>query len=319
MIEELQQIDTSAIEELRKIKQDEEVLHDWLSKMEAKKGKVADAVFARVLRDYEGRNAALEEKARPLKDRARGEYAKLRTCIERFAKALEAATLDKEELEFRHEIGEFQGQEFEERLKASELRLTQCQAERTEADELKQRFIGVFHSEEDLALPPAAPAVRKPGAPPAAAGSVAVPSPLSAPPTAEPTGRIGEEAPPPVAPPATPKGAPPAPSPPPSGDATIMIEKPHLSAQMDDGSAVDYPLDLQVMSIGRAPDNRVRIQKDAVSRKHAEVVLGSKGYLIRDLKSENGTFVNGKRVTERLLVDGDAIQIGSQKFIFHEG
>lgn len=318
MIEELQQIDTSAIEELRKIKQDQEVLRDWLGKMEAKKGNVADAVFARVCKDYEGRNAALEEKARPLKDRARGEYAKLRACTDRFEKALELAKLDKEELEFRHEIGEFQGQDFEERLKAGEQRLTQCQAERAEADQLKQRFIEAFHSEEDLALPPP-PVAPKLAASPAGPSSVPASRAVSAPPKAESTGKIVEEEPSSAAPSAAPKGPRAAPPPPPSGDATIVIAKPHLLAQMDDGSSVEYPLDLQVMSIGRAPDSRIRIQKDAVSRKHAEIVLGSKGYSVRDLKSENGTYVNGKRVTERLLANGDAIQIGSQKFVFREG
>ena len=314
MIEELQQIDTSAIEELRKIKQDQEVLRDWLGKMEAKKGNVADAVFARVRKDYEGRNAALEEKARPLKDRARGEYAKLRASIDRFEKALELAKLDKEELEFRHEIGEFQGKEFEERLKAGEQRLTQCQAERAEADQLKQRFIEAFHSEEGLALPPP-PVVPKPAVAAVGAASRPASGAVSAPPEGEPTGQFGEGVPSPAAP-KGPHAAPPAPA---RGDATIVIAKPRLVAQMDDGSAVEYPLDLQVMSIGRAPDNRIRVQKDAVSRKHAEIALGPKGYSVRDLKSENGTYVNGKRVTERLLADGDAIQIGSQKFVFREG
>ncbi len=298
MIEELQQIDTSAIEELRKIKQDQEVLKQWLAKMEAKKAQVSEAVFARVNSDYQARNGALEEKARPLKDRARAEYAKLRACIERFDKALEVAKLDKEELEFRHEIGEFQGKEFDERLKESEQRLAQRQSDLAEADQIKQSFIQAFHSEEELALPVPPPAPPKPAAAPA-----------------RPSGSetLASEAAPPA------RAAQPAPSPAPQGEATIMIRKPHLLAKLDDGSTVEYPLDLQVTTIGRAPDNRIRVQKEAVSRKHAEVALGPKGYSVVDLKSENGTYVNGKRVTERLLAEGDTIQIGSQKFVFHEG
>ncbi len=312
MIEELQQIDTSAIEELRKIKQDEEVLKDWLAKMEAKKGKVSDAVFARVRKDYEGRNAALDEKARPLKERARSEYAKLRSRVEQFEKALEVAKLDKEELEFRHEIGEFEGSDFEAHLKECEQRLTQRQAELTEANQLKGRFIEAFRSEEELALPPPAPAP----APAPAAAPPPGPAPAARPggPTA--LGQLGatQSAPPPPPVPKAPRTPPP-----PRGDATIVIRKPMLLAQLDDGSAVEYPLELQVTSIGRAPDNKIRLQKDAVSRKHAQVVLSPKGYSIVDLKSENGTFVNGKRVTEHLLADGDAVQIGTQKLIYREG
>ena len=303
MIEELQHIDTSAIEELRKIKQDQEVLKDWLGKMEAKKAQVSEAVFARVSGDYQARNGALEEKARPLKDRARGEYAKLRACIERFAKALEVAKLDKEELEFRHEIGEFQGKEFDERLKEGEQRLTQRQSDLAEAEQLKQSFIQAFHSEEELTLPAPPPAPSKPAAAPprpAGASTIAPESPATIAPQ-----------PVPAAPAAAPAGTP--------GEATIMIRKPHLVAKLEDGSTVEYPLELQVTTIGRAPDNRIRVQKEAVSRKHAEVVLGPKGYSIVDLKSENGTYVNGKRVGERLLAEGDMVQIGSQKFVFHEG
>ncbi|HVN77220.1 MAG TPA: FHA domain-containing protein [Thermoanaerobaculaceae bacterium] len=301
MIEELQQVDTSAIEELRKIKQDQEVLKDWLGKMEAKKSQVSDAVFARVSKDYQARNSALEDKARPLKDRARSEYAKLKASIERFEKALEVAKLDKEELEFRHEIGEFQGKEFDERLKEAEQRVSERQSDLAEADQLKQSFIQAFPSEQDLALPPP-PAKPAPPAAAAAKPSLGPAATESFP--AEPPGPKATHAAVPAAP---------------QGEATIMIRKPHLLALLENGSTVEHPLELQVTTIGRAPDNRIRVQKEAVSRKHAEVVLGPKGYSIVDLKSENGTYVNGKRVGERLLAEGDTVQIGSQKFIFHEG
>ncbi len=317
MMEELEKIDTSAIEELRKIKQDQEVLKDWLAKLEAKKGEVSEAVYSRVQQDYQGRNAALEEKARPLKDSARSEYAKLRALMERLEKALEVAKLAKEEIEFRHEIGEFVGGDFDERLKQCEQQLAQRDAELAEASQLKARFIEAFHSEDELALPPPPP--PKPAAPARSVAAAAVPAPRAAAPSPAPGGTVrmpAEEHPPgAAAAPAKPAAAPP----PPRGDATIMIRGPRLVAQADDGGTVDYPLEVQTTTIGRSPDNKIRVQKDAVSRKHAQVVLGPKGYAIVDLRSENGTFVNGKRVTEKALADGDTIEIGTMKFVFREG
>ncbi|MGE5235542.1 MAG: hypothetical protein ACM3O7_04225, partial [Acidobacteriota bacterium] len=71
MLEELQHIDTSAIDELKAIKQEQEVLQQRLAKMDDKKGAVSQAVYDRVKSDYQTRHRKLEERARPLKDNAR--------------------------------------------------------------------------------------------------------------------------------------------------------------------------------------------------------------------------------------------------------
>jgi hypothetical protein len=66
--------------------------------------------------------------------------------------------------------------------------------------------------------------------------------------------------------------------------------------------------------IGRAIDNHLVLEDSAVSRKHANLVKTPKGYVIKDLNSSNGTFVNAISVKEALVKSGDVIQIG--KFIF---
>jgi len=64
--------------------------------------------------------------------------------------------------------------------------------------------------------------------------------------------------------------------------------------------------------VGRAPGNGLPIDDHGVSRQHARFEQGADGgVLLVDLKSTNGTFCNGERVTERLLKDGDRIRIGS--------
>jgi hypothetical protein len=70
-------------------------------------------------------------------------------------------------------------------------------------------------------------------------------------------------------------------------------------------------------TIGRTRQNLIQLDVPSVSRKHAQIVLSEGGYVLRDLGSENGSFVNGERVTEHLLAEGDHLQFGILRFSFH--
>jgi len=65
--------------------------------------------------------------------------------------------------------------------------------------------------------------------------------------------------------------------------------------------------------IGRDPANEVVIDNVGVSRHHATLILLDDRFVLKDEQSANGVFVNGQKVEERELVDGDVVQIG--KFI----
>lgn len=67
--------------------------------------------------------------------------------------------------------------------------------------------------------------------------------------------------------------------------------------------------------LGRGQDVDIHIDDSSVSRVHAEIVL-SNPPLIRDLNSTNGTFVDGKQITEAVLHDGAAVVLGTVNFIF---
>jgi serine phosphatase RsbU (regulator of sigma subunit) len=61
------------------------------------------------------------------------------------------------------------------------------------------------------------------------------------------------------------------------------------------------------------------LEDAGVSRRHAQIVLDDGGYFIEDLRSQNGTYVNGAPVARRRrLADGDECQIGGVVFTFHE-
>src|SRR5215813_5390125 len=64
-------------------------------------------------------------------------------------------------------------------------------------------------------------------------------------------------------------------------------------------------------TIGRGAENSLCIPSSVVSRSHAELIRVGANYLLRDLGSTNGSFVNGARVTEQMLNDGDTLRFGS--------
>lgn len=68
--------------------------------------------------------------------------------------------------------------------------------------------------------------------------------------------------------------------------------------------------------VGRDADCDVLLSSLSASRKHACVEQTASGWMLKDLSSVNGTFVNGKRVTETLLSNGDALRFGEVKAVF---
>jgi hypothetical protein len=68
--------------------------------------------------------------------------------------------------------------------------------------------------------------------------------------------------------------------------------------------------------IGRAPECNIQLHDANVSRRHAEIHPRGTGYALVDLNSTNGVRVNGLRVAEAVLSDGDEILIGNTRMIF---
>ena len=68
--------------------------------------------------------------------------------------------------------------------------------------------------------------------------------------------------------------------------------------------------------IGRSPECDVFLDDVTVSRRHAEIVREGGAYVIRDLGSLNGTFVNRHRIENATLADDDEVQIGKYRMTF---
>jgi len=288
MLDELSKIDTSSIDDLQRIKGEEDALQERLNKMETMKGKVSDIVFQRVRQDYEAQFAVLEEEARPLKGRARGEYTKLIQHHSQLEAAVEAARLDKEEVDFRRQLGEFTDKEYEDRLGSMAKDLKGRERHLADCEKLRTHFLEAFHSEEELLQEEAgAPPTPGPGStssdePSTAAEAVreSIPDPAT----------IG-----------------------PANGATMIIPPATLIVQAGDRSGAEVHLGLQPMTIGRASDSGLRLDVKGVSSHHAEISFGEGGYQIRDENSRKGLYVNGVQITSRVLTNGDLIELGSSE------
>jgi Protein of unknown function (DUF3662)/FHA domain len=75
-------------------------------------------------------------------------------------------------------------------------------------------------------------------------------------------------------------------------------------------------IDQRVVVIGRSSDCDLRIDDANVSRRHAEVRRIGDGYSLVDLGSTNGTEVNGQRIQETALMNGDVIAVGTTRITF---
>jgi len=83
-----------------------------------------------------------------------------------------------------------------------------------------------------------------------------------------------------------------------------------LILQRGEDSSQRWPLDQELVNIGRGPNCEIVLSDRVVSREHAYILHQEGGYYLFDLESKNGTFVNGEAVEgSRALHDGDEIQI----------
>ncbi len=68
--------------------------------------------------------------------------------------------------------------------------------------------------------------------------------------------------------------------------------------------------------VGRSPQAKVSVADDGVSRRHFVILREGEGYVIRDLSSRNGTWVDGRRVSAERLHHNDCILAGHTLFLF---
>ena len=386
-------IDISILEALIELRKQQAQVDQFCQRAEERKDKVEAAVFTRVMADYGKRRGDLEAQAAPLVTRALVEYRKLRASFDAVRATQAAARLDKEEVEFRHALGEVDDPVKDDRLKEPERLIAETTEQLLGLDRQEALFAQALPGVDlDAALQaaPPEPPHRSPSPPratgrvrqqqaaatsgsrraasgtskaasgaakaasglhmvdaedPATSGTVQVAivgppmeeavefadadqtmleaaGPASAdfawPPVDDglvsvPLSNSGPvvvgkaPTPPPV--PALPSGGADA------EDRTFIVPEALLLSEADNGQAVNFRL-TALTYIGRSEDNQLRLLDPGVSRRHVLVMATPGGYTIRDLGSQNGTYVNGTRVDESPLTDGDRITIGEINLVF---
>ena len=83
-----------------------------------------------------------------------------------------------------------------------------------------------------------------------------------------------------------------------------------------DSTRSGFPLNKDHIVVGREVQCHIMLNDNSVSRQHSSVTRLAEGYLLKDMGSSNGTYVNGHRIQEALLKDGDRISIGDCEFWF---
>jgi predicted component of type VI protein secretion system len=92
----------------------------------------------------------------------------------------------------------------------------------------------------------------------------------------------------------------------------------HLKPTVGDLAGREFPIAKTLLSIGRGLDNDLVIDDPRVSRHHSQITFRHSHYLLRDLRSTNGTFVNGQPVEAVVLASGDTVSIGGFEMLFEQ-
>ncbi|MBX3270471.1 MAG: FHA domain-containing protein, partial [Sandaracinaceae bacterium] len=94
--------------------------------------------------------------------------------------------------------------------------------------------------------------------------------------------------------------------------AVVITEKGGAQRRLD--------FDKNEVTIGRVQGNDIILPKGNVSKRHSRIVLKDNRFIVVDLKSTNGTYVNGRKITSPLVVKaGDKIYIGDFILTLEEG
>jgi len=97
----------------------------------------------------------------------------------------------------------------------------------------------------------------------------------------------------------------------------LKVTLARLTLKKAESDKKTFPLIEQEYYIGRQMGKQIHISDPSISNVHARVFKGPEGYVLEDLNSRNGTFVNGTRIDRKLLHENDAVRLGNSNFIYN--
>jgi len=72
-----------------------------------------------------------------------------------------------------------------------------------------------------------------------------------------------------------------------------------------------FDLKVDKTTVGRLEDNAFQISEQSVSSHHCELLLKGSDVIVRDLNSTNGTYINGEKISEKVLKPGQILRLGN--------
>jgi transcriptional regulator with GAF, ATPase, and Fis domain len=97
---------------------------------------------------------------------------------------------------------------------------------------------------------------------------------------------------------------------------TITLRRCKLIVMRADGEAIEHTFDKDVLTVGASEENDLQIDDETVSRHHCRIFLEGDNFMIRDLDSTNGTFVNRVRIREAFLKPDCSVLVGKSELRF---
>ena len=310
---------THAMEEWRVIK-------DRLKRIEEHRGQVTEKVYERVRKDYEERLAGATDSLLEKKEEIDRELGLLETTRSKIEGQLIEHRNKFEEINFRNTLGEFTESEFREASKVEQEKIRKFETVLAAVDSNISRYRSIFedddglfvrqdesHPEEEISEfseDPMLTAMKETDA--------AIPSKEFERETDAANVLLSEESqedyfssggleteserPEPTEE---------------SGTMKVAVDQisgassmhPRVLIISGENSGTAYPLK-GLVSFGRAESNTIALRDSKCSRQHAQIQQHGSEFVVEDLNSSNGTFVNGERVSEHVLSNGDEIQIG---------
>ena len=307
-------INEQLLKEATELKEKWRVLRDRLDKIEENRSQVTPVVYERVRKDYAARLKESRDHLLEKKSEIDRELALLRGTQKKVATRLEEHQHLLEEMKFRYSLGEFHESEYKDRGDDASEKLRKFETVLSAINANVERYQAIFSDEPGLSeLAPARSAEPRAATTPPTAAILAGDEEEEEPATDE-SGYILESekagyfsdadtTSPRVDVSVTAKTKP-ASRPAATTKATaklVIIKGAHAGTAY---SVVD------TTSLGRADSNTVVLRDGKASRQHTRIERKGNDYFLTDLNSSNGTFVNGERVDEHALTDGDKIQIG---------
>lgn len=307
-------INQTLLEEATARREEWLIVRARLEKIEKSKPDVTPVVYNRVRKDYDAKLAEATAELMRKKEAVDHEIATLRETRAKISAQLEDKKNKLEEIKFRNTLGEFSEEEYQAAAKTEQDKITKFETVLAAVDNNVSRYESIFAEHADI-FPSAKKRVE------GSATDIRVHeakaheeeeegidvcvsededigpdyfSPVSEP---QETNADIEES-------ATVKELP-------KSEISSRDAKHRARVVIISGSEAGaaYPIE-GVLSFGRADSNTVVLKDAKVSRQHAQIQQQGGEFVVVDLNSSNGTFVNKQRVEEHVLANGDEIQIG---------